>query len=217
MEKKIKAIIFDADSTLYHVPTKIAYRKEFEFLSHATGIPKDKIETKWKELIEKISKSKNPEKRRREYSTEKLLMFLGVDKRKVKPLVKRALEIFWKELIKNIKVEKNTKRVLANLSKKYYLAVASEEFRKNLEMKLKAAGLKKYFKVIVTPEDVGRMKPDKRYYTIALKKLGIDLDEAIALGDSMEKDGKPAQDLGIRFILTNSENLTKDLKKINDN
>ncbi|WP_432353058.1 HAD family hydrolase [Sporosarcina sp. A2] len=64
------------------------------------------------------------------------------------------------------------------------LAVASSSGRKWIEGFLEQYGLLKFFPIIVSAEDVEEVKPNPAIYKVALERLGVTADEAIAVEDS---------------------------------
>lgn len=202
----LKAIIFDADGTLYNVKTKRAYSLAADFLSGKTGIPSETINTEWKKTVDEIKSSAkdatNPEKRQRKYSLEKMLLGFGVPKEKSDVLIYEALRIFWPAVLEDLEIFPEVSETLEKLGKKYNIAVTSEEFKENLVLKLNHAlgNWKKYFKILITPEDTGAMKPSEKYYEAAMRELRLKKDEILVIGDSEERDLLPAQNLGIKTI-----------------
>lgn len=64
------------------------------------------------------------------------------------------------------------------------LAVASSSSRDWVTKKLEGKGLLAMFDQVFTREDVAHVKPDPALYTLAVERLGVQSDEAIALEDS---------------------------------
>jgi len=64
------------------------------------------------------------------------------------------------------------------------LAVVSTTWRANIEAVLKAAGLLDAFEVLIGKEDVQAPKPDPEGYRLALSRLKLPANEAVALEDS---------------------------------
>jgi HAD superfamily hydrolase (TIGR01509 family) len=65
------------------------------------------------------------------------------------------------------------------------LAMVTNAPRENAEHMLEALGLEQRFSTIVLGEESPRPKPDPMPYRIALERLGIDADEAVAFEDSV--------------------------------
>lgn len=215
----LKAIIFDADGTLYKVKNKRAYLLAADFLRAKTHISSEKIYKEWKETVEKIKSSpadlSNPAKRQRQYTLEKTLLALGA-KKNVKSLAHKALKIFWDAIIEDLEIFPASEKTIKNLSRDYMLVVASEEFRENLIMKLNRVfgSWEKYFKFLITPEDTGIMKPSGKYCLLATKKLNLLPGEALAVGDSEERDLAPAKKLGLKTLELSAREFPKLTKTI---
>lgn len=201
-----KAIIFDADGTLYNVKTKRAYSLAADFLSPKTGIPAEKINKEWKKTVDEIKSSAEdaaePQKRQRKYALEKTLSRLGIGQEKTDALIRETLNIFWAAVISDLEIFPEVSQTLKNLAKKYVIAVTSEEFRENLILKLNRAfgDWEKYFKILITPEETGIMKPSERYYLTAMEELNFKPEEILVVGDSDERDLNPAKKIGIKTL-----------------
>lgn len=206
----IKAIIFDADNTLYMVVPERAYAEMFEYIAKKAGIERKSLESAWKAQIKNVLNSEDSrsiEKRSREYSIKAVLKQFGVADKKAERISSGALGIFWKGVVSDIETEKGLKETIAELGKKYALAVASDEHDKFLKRKLKKVfgDWRLYFKTLVSCEDAGVMKPSEKYFEIALQRLGIPSEEAVAVGDSLLRDIVPAKRLGIMTVLLSGE------------
>ncbi|GAA0327797.1 HAD family hydrolase [Bacillus carboniphilus] len=68
--------------------------------------------------------------------------------------------------------------------KGYKLAIASSSRRKWIQLHLEAFQLTSYFPIIVSSDDVERVKPDPELYVKALEKLNVRAVDAMAIEDS---------------------------------
>ena len=64
------------------------------------------------------------------------------------------------------------------------MAVASSSNREWVEGYLSKLGIRKFFKVVCTSDDVANVKPDPELFLLAAKKLGVAPSEAIIFEDS---------------------------------
>jgi putative hydrolase of the HAD superfamily len=71
--------------------------------------------------------------------------------------------------------------------------------------KLRASGLEGFFPIIVTSGDIGFGKPDPRIFTTALERLDLRANEAIAIGDSLERDVVGARAAGVPCVWLNRD------------
>lgn len=190
-----KALIFDADGTLYSVMTARAYSRLYNFLSGKARISKTEIKRRHRLELAKIRNSKNPRLRLHFHS------IFGVVRNK--RIAKMAEAEFWRGV--EIKKDSGTKPSLEKLKAKgYLLAIASDEFSERLARKMELAlgkNWKTHFDCIVTPESTGVMKPSARFYKLILKKLGLKAGQAMVVGNSWEKDLKPAARMEMATVL----------------
>lgn len=92
----------------------------------------------------------------------------------------------------------NTVSTLSYLkSKRFKLAVVSDAPRLMAWMRLVSLGLDKYFDVVVTAADVRKQKTSTAPFKSALKKLKVKPNEALMVGDRIERDILTAKKLGI--------------------
>lgn len=79
---------------------------------------------------------------------------------------------------------------------------------------LKALGIEGYFDVILVSEWEGIKKPNPQIFLNALKKLQIEPQESIFVGDHLENDIRAAENVGMMAILKNSTGNTDDRANI---
>lgn len=89
--------------------------------------------------------------------------------------------------------------LLGKLHAKYALAIASSGSYDSVDFVLAALNLKKYFKVVVTGDDVEKVKPNPDIYNKAMEMLGVSKEECIAIEDS-ETGMLAAKNAGIRCV-----------------
>lgn len=59
---------------------------------------------------------------------------------------------------------------------------------------------------IFSPSETKFIKPDPKAFTTVLEKMGVGPEEAIMVGDEVERDLIPAQELGMSTVLIDREN-----------
>lgn len=190
-----KALIFDADGTLYSLKTGKAYLRLYRFLGARTGMPERELGRRHALEIRKMKGSRNPAVRSQLHSISALV--------KDPRLARLAEAEFWKGV--RVIRRPGTKHVLKELKRKgYRLAIASDEFYARLAEKMEralGADWKDYFGCVVTPESAKTMKPSGRYYRMIMGKFGIKPSEAVVIGNLWDKDLQPAARLGMRTVL----------------
>ena len=197
---KIKAIIFDADNTLYTIKTENAYNALYKYLAEQTDDTITNIRNRHKEIRDSIKKERDPQKRTYAYPIATLLKEYDKD---TKELIDKALKIFWQKIIDDLEETPTSIITIIELKDRYRLAIASDEFMPVLQKKLKRifGPWADSFKTFVTPEDTNTMKPSEKYYQMSLEKLKIKPEEAIVVGDSYIRDLGPAKSCGITTVL----------------
>lgn len=95
--------------------------------------------------------------------------------------------------------------MLQQVSRSCALAVLTNGPGDVQRAKLQASGLERFFPVTVASGDIGFGKPDPRIFTTALERLGFGVNEAIAIGDSLERDVVGAHNAGLRCVWLNRE------------
>ena len=76
--------------------------------------------------------------------------------------------------------------------------------------------LEKHFKIF-TPKETKFIKPDQRAFLIVLESFNIKPEQAVMVGDEIERDILPAEKLGIKAILIDRENKIKNYSGIKIN
>jgi putative hydrolase of the HAD superfamily len=65
------------------------------------------------------------------------------------------------------------------------IGLASSSDRAWIERHLEQQGIRQYFEIIRSSDDVERVKPDPTLYKLAIEALGVEANEAIAIEDSV--------------------------------
>ncbi len=105
-----------------------------------------------------------------------------------------------------------TIKVLDQLKSQYHLHIITNGFEEIQKVKMEYAGLNGYFDCVVTSEEAGSKKPDKRIFTYALKKAGAKVKESLMIGDDFEVDILGAAAIGmdtVYYDFQDTENSTQ--------
>jgi len=87
---------------------------------------------------------------------------------------------------------------LIQLKKKYKLGIISDAPRMRAWLRLVTMNIDRFFDVVITAADVRKKKMYAAPFKAALKQLKVKPEEAIMVGDRIERDIKPAKALGIK-------------------
>ena len=95
---------------------------------------------------------------------------------------------------------KAVKPALARLGSRRKLGVVSN-FYGNLRSALASEGMLEFFKTVADSGRLGVEKPDPFIFLQALSDLGSSPEAAVMIGDSVERDMRGAEALGLRHVL----------------
>ncbi|HYR89813.1 MAG TPA: HAD family hydrolase [Terriglobia bacterium] len=99
--------------------------------------------------------------------------------------------------------------LLQELKRRTQIGIVTNNFTQEQHEKVKACGLTPLIDVLVTSEEIGRLKPEREIFQAALRRLECGPDEAVMVGDSWEVDVVGAANAGIRAVWFNRNGLRK--------
>ena len=102
-----------------------------------------------------------------------------------------------------------SREVLLSLKKQYPMVLVSN-FYGNIATVLKEFKLDGIFDTIIESAVVGVRKPDPKIFTLGVEALGMQPDEVVVVGDSMDKDIIPASKAGCHTVWFTGEGWTDD-------
>ena len=89
---------------------------------------------------------------------------------------------------KKTKLFPNVIESLDYLHQKYDLHIITNGFKKTQHIKLTYSNLLKYFKFVITSEEIGYKKPNSEIFRFALKKANANKFESVYVGDDLIVD-----------------------------
>jgi putative hydrolase of the HAD superfamily len=107
--------------------------------------------------------------------------------------------------IRRFEVFQGVYEVLESLLEKYELALISDAQWVFTEPEMAMLGLTPFFKFRILSSRFGFKKPDVRLFDMAMKKLMINPEESVYIGDNPQKDLVGAKKARMKFILFRSE------------
>jgi len=90
--------------------------------------------------------------------------------------------------------------LLALARRNFRLAVISDAPAKQAWLRLCSLGIQHYFEAVITYEDTGERKPHPLPFKRALETLKLRADQAVMIGDWLDRDIKGAKAVGIHTI-----------------
>jgi putative hydrolase of the HAD superfamily len=207
----IKGIFFDLYGTLIDILTDENDPWVYSTLSRYLSYRDVKISPKElkKIYLEDIqSQLKQSNEARPEVDVYKIfsnMMHRYGNKKYSKPAIVDTAVLFRSLTMRRFEVFQGVYDVLTSLLGKYELAIISDAQWVFTEPEMAMLGLAKFFKFRILSSRFGFKKPDVRLFDIAMKKLMINPEESVYIGDNPQKDLVGAKKAGMTFILFRSE------------
>jgi HAD superfamily hydrolase (TIGR01549 family) len=108
---------------------------------------------------------------------------------------------YWMEAIKELtpKLFPGVSETLAGLSNSYELGIVTSGSKNRVLRDLESTGIKSFFQVAITGDDIKRPKPDPEGLELALSKMKLLPGEAVYIGDA-HADYEMAQAANVHFL-----------------
>ncbi len=108
--------------------------------------------------------------------------------------------------------------ILAHLLPNYELHIITNGFNEVQSKKMEKSDLTKYFKTIITSEDVGVKKPNPIIFEYALEQAKATSRESVMIGDNWEADIMGAKNAGFDVIYCNfnNESVSESIKSVSN-
>jgi putative hydrolase of the HAD superfamily len=101
--------------------------------------------------------------------------------------------------------------LIKDLAEHFPLYILTNGFDDIQYVKIDGAGMRSFFKEIITSELVGTKKPSPLFFQYALSRAGIQAEDALMIGDHVEADVRGALQAGIPAIHYNPNSVKTDL------
>ena len=205
--KGVKGVLLDIDNTIYHYDSCHEYALNIliDELFILINRPKEIIKEHFLNSRKKINTQLHG------YASSHsrfLYIQLTLEKFLEKTVFHHTLrleELYWNAFLDKMKIDKNS-NLFINLcySSKIPICCVTDltaqiQFRKIVKL-----NLEQKINFIVTSEEVGIEKPNKKMFEKALEKLNLNSSQVIMIGDSMEKDINGAENMGIMSYIVKS-------------
>lgn len=196
----LRAILFDADDTLYE--------EKHAKIAAETAIAKDVatlMERDIGEMYRRFEAAKNhilksqkgdPRRNEREQWIQALLQEMDL------PVshTERLVSLYWNRVTEEVRPYADASIVLPILSKQFPLFVLTNEDTQYAKRKLEAAGLLENFREIVSAFEIGAEKPSKKFFDDALSRINFLATEVVMIGNDPRSDIRGANSNGIISI-----------------
>jgi len=129
--------------------------------------------------------------------------------------VKAALNFFFQDFIDTLTLRDCARKLVKQTRAQCKVALISNfTYAPVIYKSLRKVGLSEFFNVVVVSEEVGWRKPSPQIFQYALKKLQVQSNEAVYIGDSPNEDIWGARQVGLKTVFISSQfNTLMDLKE----
>jgi len=205
----IKAVLFDMFDTLMlieknHKFYSPALLRMYAYIKkHGVEVSFEKFNAAYMEARDRIyarveDSFEEPHFNVRVFET---LRSLGFDFEVSSPLVVAATNEFCEEFMTYVRIDVHAKEMLKRLQCKYKLGIVSNFAMPECVSKLlEAEGLNVFFDVVVVSAAVNKRKPCPEIFQDTLKVLGVSVEDAVFVGDTIDSDIEGAKAVGMRAV-----------------
>jgi putative hydrolase of the HAD superfamily len=104
-------------------------------------------------------------------------------------LPRNDIQDFWNNNFPHcFSINQNTINIINTLKRHVKVAIITNGSTQRQKAKIVNTNLNSCFDIVIISEKVGFSKPDKRIFELALNKLNVQPEEALFVGDDIEKD-----------------------------
>lgn len=209
-----KSVWFDLDNTFYsyEIANNAGMVAAYEKLNKLFSINHADAESLFAEARKQIKKllDGTGASHSRLLYFQRMLELMGL---KTQPSLILDLEqTFWRAYIQNAVLFDGVEDFLYKLRSKDIVTAIVTDLTAQIQMrKLIYLGMDSLIDFIVTSEEVGADKPNKRIYEVAAQKTGFTGKDVWMIGDDIAKDIKAAQEFGLHAILKADKNIKTDI------
>jgi putative hydrolase of the HAD superfamily len=107
-------------------------------------------------------------------------------------------------------INQNTINIVNTIKMKIKIAIITNGSTQRQKSKIINTNLNSCIDIIIISEEVGFSKPDKRIFELALKKLNVKPEDALFVGDDIEKDIGGCQNANIKGIWFNPHKIKNE-------
>jgi putative hydrolase of the HAD superfamily len=189
----ITTVVFDLDDTLYDEIDycRSGFKEVAQYLVKKYNFPQSQT------IFESLWKYFNSGERKRTFNL--ILEELGINFDN--QLIEELVEVY-RNHQPNINLPAESREVLDTLRSKYVLALLTDGFLPAQKLKVKALGIKDYFRCIIYTEELGRdaWKPSTSGFEKLISKLNINPKKMTYIADNTQKDFIAPNKLGMVTI-----------------
>lgn len=197
----IRAVVFDLDNTLYDYDA--AHEAAFRILSGyaqiALGLSEEEFSAVYDAVMqEQITRSGGA------YAAihNRMIRFQMILERVQKPILyaPQMSDLYWAVFLDACRPVPGVREALEALRTEYVIGVGTNMTADYQYRKLQRLGLLDLIGFMVSSEEAGAEKPEKRLFDLCAEKAGCAAAECVFVGDSLSHDIKGALDAGMSAV-----------------
>jgi len=203
-----KGVLLDIDNTIYHYESshKQALSLLMEEMSKLLTFSEETIKIEFLKSREIVNKrlydtaSSHSRFLYIQLTLEKILGFSDFHN------TLKLEKLYWDTFVSSMKLNKYAKRFIFECKSKNIPICCVTDLTAEIQFrKLLKLNLENKIKYIVTSEEIGIEKPNKKIFEKALEKLNLKSNQVIMIGDSAPKDILGGEALGIKSYLVKTK------------
>ena len=199
--ERIEAVIFDFDNTLEYFVN--AERRAEKVVLSAIAKEANISYPKFRKTFDKTKNGFLLEGKTPAFFSRTLWVKKAIDSLSSHMSLGRIMyfeELFWSELENNVRLYADAKEILEYLNKEFPMGLVSDsDGKKEYKLKrIKKLGIDKYFRAVVTSDDTGFNKPHKSVFLLCAKKLKVQAENCLMVGDNPFSDCIGGKNAGMK-------------------
>lgn len=214
--KRIKAVIFDIDNTLYsYDENHIDGMKALEdYCKSAFQITREEMELYYKKAGQILNERIGSDMAAIHNRLLRIQCMLELIDQPLFPHALHMYHAYWDTLILHSKPTKGAIEFIKELKKRNIRIGMGTDMTAYIQYKkLEALGIAPYIDYIVTSEEAGVEKPHPHFFELCVQKANARAEECAFIGDSLKKDVEGACKNGLKGIwYTRGEELGEDIE-----
>jgi putative hydrolase of the HAD superfamily len=208
----IEAVIFDFIGTVIHVT---GFDLEKSKLKLYKSLVKAGFDVAEKDFLNAYNESYE-ESRLKRYSelvevsdavwVAQALSRLGFETDREDIRVKTGVAVFFQDYLNSLELNQCAEQLLSRISKQYKTGLVSNfTYAPIIYAALRKLKINKFFNAVLVSEDVGWRKPSKIIFQEALRRLDVNADNTVYVGDCPSEDIGGASAIGMKTIFVPSQ------------
>lgn len=205
--KDVKGVLLDIDNTIYHYESCHNYALDILLsqLSTIVSNSKQAVQEEFMKSRQKVNKQlygTASSHSRFLYVQLTLEYFIG--KSAFYHTIKME-KTYWDSFLSKIMLDANAGNFIDKCNKKKIPICCVTDLTAEIQFKkIVKLNIEEKINFIVTSEEAGIEKPNKRIFDLALEKINLNAKDVIMVGDSISKDIEGAENQGIKSYLVKS-------------